>query len=73
MDARTMAPKPYVEYFPARIPQKKIQMRVHFGDKVISVPSVSITEPFNGQESYPPKLVSDLDAYQPVMRAPLGL
>ncbi|KAL0067107.1 hypothetical protein AAF712_005894 [Marasmius tenuissimus] len=72
MDARTMAPKPYVEYFPARIPQDKIHVRVHLGDKVIPITSVSISEPFTGQGSYPPKVVSDLDAYLPLRRAPLG-
>ncbi|KAL0577101.1 hypothetical protein V5O48_004893 [Marasmius crinis-equi] len=72
MDPRTMAPKPYIEYFPARIPQNKIHVKVHLEDRVIPVTSVSITEPFNGQGSYPPKTASDLDAYLPTRRAPLG-
>ncbi|KAF9261415.1 DUF1446-domain-containing protein [Marasmius fiardii PR-910] len=72
LDSRSMMPKPYVEFFPALIPQNKIQLKVHIDDHIIPVSSVSVTEPFTGQESYPPKVITDLDSLGPVTRAPLG-
>ncbi|KAF9255370.1 DUF1446-domain-containing protein [Marasmius fiardii PR-910] len=72
MDTRTATPKPYMEYFPALIPQHMIQVKAHVEGKVIPVSSVSKTKPFNGQRSYGPKRTTDLRSFGPAAKAPLG-
>ncbi|ESK91393.1 duf1446 domain containing protein [Moniliophthora roreri MCA 2997] len=72
MDARSMAPKPYVKLFPALIAQDKINIKVHLEGEVLPVESVKSTAPFTGQESYPPKVETNLSAFSPTRRAPLG-
>ncbi|KAG7092909.1 hypothetical protein E1B28_009214 [Marasmius oreades] len=72
LDRRTTIPKPYIEFFPALIPQNKIQLKVHIGDHIIQVSPISFTEPFMGQDSYSPKVVTDLDSFGPTRKAPLG-
>ncbi|KAK1221928.1 hypothetical protein PQX77_015256 [Marasmius sp. AFHP31] len=72
MDTRTAAPKPYMEYFPALIPQSSIQVKAHVEDKVVSVTPVSKVEAFGGQYSYGPKTTTSLDKFGPTAKAPLG-
>ncbi|KAG7097618.1 hypothetical protein E1B28_004951 [Marasmius oreades] len=72
MDMRTTQPKPYMEYFPALIPQDLIAVKAHVEGKVIPVSPLSRTEPFYGQESYGPKTVTDLNSFGPTDKVPLG-
>ncbi len=73
MDFRTLAPKPFVSYFPALVPQSTLNIKAHVEDKVISVESVTSTVPFDGQDSYDPKTVNDLSTFGPTTKAHLGV
>ncbi|KAK7040851.1 hypothetical protein VNI00_009447 [Paramarasmius palmivorus] len=72
MDRRSLAPKPYIEFFPALIPQDKLHLKVHLEEDTLPIETVALTAPFSGQTSYPPKVVTDLHTFSPVRRAPFG-
>ncbi|ESK96349.1 duf1446 domain containing protein [Moniliophthora roreri MCA 2997] len=72
MDTRTATPKPYMEYFPALIPQNMINTKVHREERVLAVTHVSQTKPFSGQISYGPKTVTLMHIFGPFAKAPLG-
>ncbi|KAG7442792.1 uncharacterized protein BT62DRAFT_1078903 [Guyanagaster necrorhizus] len=50
----------------------KINVKVHVEDMVIPVGSVVSTEPFDGQDSYDPKMVTDLSTFGPTTKTHLG-
>ncbi|KAK7036573.1 hypothetical protein VNI00_011506 [Paramarasmius palmivorus] len=72
MDTRTLVPKPYMEYFPALIPQNMITTKVHSEGQVLEVTPVARTEPFTGQNSYGPRNTTSLTSFGPTTKAPLG-
>ncbi|KAE8377931.1 hypothetical protein BDV26DRAFT_304669, partial [Aspergillus bertholletiae] len=73
MDMRTLAPKPYIRYFPARFQQSALKVRAHVeGEPPIEVELVAKTESFDGQPSYETSDPADLQSFGPTRRAPLG-
>ncbi|KAI2814150.1 hypothetical protein CBS115989_8774 [Aspergillus niger] len=73
MDFRTLAPKPYVRYFPYRYEQSELKLRVHSDNKnPIAVSPVQITAPFGGQKSYEAANPAPLASFGPTKKAPLG-
>ncbi|KAK6812553.1 hypothetical protein RU639_011740 [Aspergillus parasiticus] len=73
MDLRTLAPKPYIRYFPARYQQSALKVRAHVeGQPPIEVETVPNTALFAGQTSYEPTNLADLQSFGPTRRAPLG-
>lgn len=77
MDYRTLAPKPFISYFPGKYPQSAIKAVAHLewkGASASQVPvaPVSHTVPFTGQRSYDPASPADLSSFGPTVRKPLG-
>ncbi|RAQ58243.1 hypothetical protein AFCA_012756 [Aspergillus flavus] len=72
MDLRTLAPKPYIRYFPARYQQSSLKVRAYVeGQPPIEVDPVPKTALFAGQTSYEPTNPADLQSFGPTRRAPL--
>jgi hypothetical protein len=77
MDWRTLAPKPFIRYFPGLISQESLDLSVHFvGSKQmieVSRANNAYGAPFKGQESYDPKGAADLSSFGPTVARPLGM
>ncbi|KAF5373616.1 hypothetical protein D9758_000983 [Tetrapyrgos nigripes] len=72
MDTRTLVPKPFTIFFPAKIDQSSLRVKTHIGDEVIQIAPVSKTQPFSGQRSYGPRSITSLTSFGPTRKAPLG-
>ncbi|CAK9780224.1 DUF1446-domain-containing protein [Cutaneotrichosporon oleaginosum] len=74
MDMRTTEPMPYIEYWPGRVQQKHLPLKVTFvgSSKTIDVPPVDITEPLVPQKDYDSKEPLQAGAYGETTRGPLG-
>lgn len=74
LDFRTMDPKPFMEIFPALMPQDAIQQQVMLrSDCTISVPPPKYTEEYAVlRPSYETAEAADLSTFGPTERAPLG-
>ena len=74
MDLRTLAPKPFITYFPGKIDQDKINVKVHMEDSSEPklVTPIPRTEPHNMQHSHGPKTLTDLGSFGPIVKVALG-
>ncbi|OAL38849.1 hypothetical protein AYO20_02055 [Fonsecaea nubica] len=78
MDIRTLAPKPFVTYFPGKYPQESLKVRAHveFSDdadhKALPVTPPPMFQDFEGQRSYDSTDPVALSTFGPTTRAPLG-
>ncbi|RSL74117.1 hypothetical protein CEP53_000441 [Fusarium sp. AF-6] len=74
MDLRTLAPKPFVTYFPGKIEQSRVNVQAHLGldDAVIPAPPLGEWRAFTGQLSYDSTDPVDLAEFGDTKRAPLG-
>ncbi|GMG29262.1 unnamed protein product [Aspergillus oryzae] len=74
MDLRTLAPKPYIRYFPARYQQSSLKVRAYVeGQPPLEVDPVPKTALFAGQTSYEPTNPAALQSFGPTRRAPLRM
>lgn len=74
MDWRTLDPKPFATYFPATLDQNALRVQTHLrGRAPIDILQPKILRKFEGQESYEPKVVTDLSTFGPTERRPLGM
>ena len=76
MDWRTLAPRPYIKYFPGLIPQGEVRQEVHFvgsGDTiVVSRRGENFAMAAIKQESYETPDPVDLSTFGPTVSRPLG-
>ncbi|KAE8353372.1 hypothetical protein BDV28DRAFT_157065 [Aspergillus coremiiformis] len=73
MDFRTLAPKPYIRYFPGLFQQSALKVRAHVEEQSpIEVDPVRTTAPFTGQRSYETTTPANLHSFGTTQRAPLG-
>jgi hypothetical protein len=77
MDWRTMAPRPFVRYFPAIINQEILNQTVTFlhrdkAELLVPKPPAQHYRLFAGQASYEPRQPFDLESFGQTQRRPLG-
>ncbi|KAM0286491.1 hypothetical protein ACHAQH_000917 [Verticillium albo-atrum] len=74
MDMRTIAPKPYVRYFPGKIDQSEAKFRAHLTWDRSTVDAIPLpaTQPFKGQRSYEPANPSKLASFAATKCSALG-
>ncbi|KAE8424000.1 hypothetical protein BDV36DRAFT_290097 [Aspergillus pseudocaelatus] len=70
IDLRTLVPKPYIQYFPARFQQSALKMKAHVeGQPPIEVEPVPKTALFAGQSFYETTDPANLQSFGPTRRA----
>jgi hypothetical protein len=74
MDLRTLAPRPFVLYFPGKIAQADVRLQVHltWNDSQVQADTLPATQPFAGQVSYEADEPAELKSFGPTKRVPLG-